>query len=94
MFTNIQIFFDNSKNLLKKDGRLVVVSFHSLEDRIVKEFFKANSNSEKINKYNNTLEEKNFTFKLIEKQPVIVSEEEVKSNVRSRSAKLRWGIKC
>lgn len=85
---------EDSKYLLKKNGRLIVVNFHSLEDRIVKNFFKNNSNSQKINKYNNNIEEKNFTFKLVEKGPLIVSDKEAKSNIRSRSAKLRWGIKC
>lgn len=89
---------EDSKRLLKQDGRLVIVTFHSLEDRIVKNFFKENSNLEKINKYrqkcDNTIEEKSFAFNLPSKGALIVSEKEAISNPRSRSAKLRWGIKC
>jgi 16S rRNA (cytosine1402-N4)-methyltransferase len=59
--------------VLKKDGRVVVISFHSLEERIVKNFFKANQN----------------LFKILTKKPVEPSYEELKSNPRSRSAKLR-----
>lgn len=86
---------EDSKKLLKKGGRLVVVTFHSLEDGIVKDFFKKNSKMEKINKYsNNTIEELNFSFNLVDKKPLIVTEEETKNNNRARSAKLRWGIRC
>jgi len=62
-------------NFLERDGRLAVVSFHSLEDRIVKNYFKE-------------LAAKN-EGKILTKKPVIPSEEEVKNNPRSRSAKLR-----
>lgn len=62
-------------NVLKKGGRMAVISFHSLEDRIVKRFFKA--------------KEKNKEVKLINKKPIIPKLEEIKNNNRSRSAKLR-----
>ncbi len=58
---------------LKPGGRLAVITFHSLEDRIVKEFMR------------------NGEFELINKKPISPSEEEVRSNPRSRSAKLRAG---
>jgi 16S rRNA (cytosine1402-N4)-methyltransferase len=60
---------------LNSKGRLAVISFHSLEDRVVKQFFK-----EKIDKQEG---------KRITKKPITPSEEEIKSNPRSRSAKLR-----
>lgn len=85
------ILFD-AINLLKENGRIVVVTFHSLEDGIVKEFFKRNVDCEKNNKFSST-KSKKFVFKEISKSPIIVSEEEVLNNPRSRSAKLRWGIK-
>ena len=60
---------------LKKDGRMSVISFHSLEDRIVKRFFKE--------------KEKEGIIKIITKKPIIGTEKEIKENPRSRSAKLR-----
>ena len=60
---------------LKKGGRMSVISFHSLEDRIVKRFYKAKEKEEKA--------------KLINKKPFTPSIEEIRNNNRSRSAKLR-----
>ena len=85
---------NDSISLLKSEGKLIVITFHSLEDRIVKDFLKANSdmNFGKINKYK---EEKQFSyFKVLDKKPIIVSEQEARNNTRARSAKLRWAIKC
>lgn len=85
---------DFSKKLLKKDGRLVVVSFHSLEDRIVKKFFNENGDirKSKLNKYKDS--KFDSIFKVITKKPISVSIEEKELNKRSRSAKLRCGVKC
>ncbi len=87
------ILFDSIK-LLKSGGRLVVVSFHSLEDRIVKNFFNEYGDLKlgKINKYKNEI--KTPIFNVITKKPILVSEVEANSNKRSRSAKLRGAIKC
>ena len=85
------ILYD-SLSLLKENGRLIVVTFHSLEDGIVKSFLRRNINCEKINKFS-TCNRMRLEFKSISKNPIIVSEEEVERNPRSRSAKLRWGIK-
>jgi len=60
--------------LLTTGGRLAVITFHSLEDRIVKQFFQ---------------KEEHKTLNIITKKPVVATEEEIKSNPRSRSAKLR-----
>ncbi len=60
--------------LLATGGRLAVITFHSLEDRIVKQFFQ---------------KEENKTIKLITKKPIVASEEEAQINPRARSAKLR-----
>ena len=83
-------FLNNSISVLKKEARLAVISYHSLEDRIIKEFFKYEALSctcppkspicicDKVQK-----------LKVLTKKPVVPSEEEIKINKRARSAKLR-----
>ena len=72
---------------LKIGGRCAVISFHSLEDRIVKEIFKNNSFVEGDRLNFNT--EKEVKYKLVNKKVIIPSEEELEDNPRSKSAKLR-----
>jgi 16S rRNA (cytosine1402-N4)-methyltransferase len=76
-----------SVDLLDKGGRLVVISYHSLEDRLVKNFMKSGNFEGNIEKdfYGNPL----VQFKLITKKPVIPTDDEIKRNNRARSAKLR-----
>ena len=66
---------DGAPRALKAGGRLVVISFHSLEDRIVKDAFRSGS--------------RQGLYKLLTKKVVTASDEEVDRNPRSRSAKLR-----
>jgi len=66
---------DKGFKLLKAGGRMSVISFHSLEDRIVKRFYKKQTEES--------------LAKLINKKPIVAGEEEIKKNPRSRSAKLR-----
>lgn len=61
--------------ILESGGRMVVISFHSLEDRIVKNFFRDKKNEGLV--------------KILTKKPIIAQEQEIKENSRSRSAKLR-----
>lgn len=68
---------NQSVELLKTDGRLAVISYHSLEDRIVKRFF--------------VKAEQDGLMKRITKKPVLPSEEELRRNPSARSAKLRGG---
>jgi 16S rRNA (cytosine1402-N4)-methyltransferase len=84
-----------SKNLLRSDGRLVVVTFHSLEDKIVKQFMRDESGYEDrgVNKYKKEGIGSDFCFTLGTKKAIKPSDEEVGNNVRSRSAKLRFAIK-
>lgn len=78
---------EQSCDLLKKDGRLVVMSYHSLEDRLVKNFMKTGNFEAKVEKdfYGNLIS----PMEMITKKPVLAKEEEVFANPRSRSAKLR-----
>lgn len=85
-------FLANVKNILKKDGRLVIVSFHSLEDRIVKNFFKENSEKPIArSKYANDyiILNPDKWLKIITNKAEVPSDKEVTFNVRARSAKLR-----
>jgi len=80
--------------ILKKDGILIVVSFHSLEDKIVKYFFNLYSNLKKNpSRYLPYEENKSQLFKLLSKKPLIPSQEEIHQNKSSRSAKLRYVIR-
>jgi|TARA_B110000438_G_scaffold260005_1_gene269786 16S rRNA (cytosine1402-N4)-methyltransferase len=80
--------------LLSNGGVLVVVSFHSLEDRIVKNFFNIYSNLKKNpSRYLPEKEHKNNLFKLLVKRPLVPNIGELNQNPRSRSAKLRYAIR-
>jgi len=72
---NLGKLLASAPELLSKDGRIAVISFHSLEDRLVKNDFKQNE-SESI-------------YKIITKKPIVPTREEIASNRRARSAKLR-----
>jgi len=76
---NLKEALPQSIEILKPKGKLIVVSFHSLEDRIVKFFFKKETQNNRI--------------KILTKKPVRPSDEELKFNPRARSAKLRAAIK-
>lgn len=72
---NVESVLPQIVETLKSGGKVAIISFHSLEDRIVKNFFKDNAKEGKL--------------KIITKKPIVASDEEMKENPRSRSAKLR-----
>ena len=82
-----------ASKVLKKDGALVVVTFHSLEDRIVKYFLKSVSENKSVSRYVPKVDQPDTLFKMLEKKPIIPSSQELKDNMQSRSAKLRYVIK-
>jgi 16S rRNA (cytosine1402-N4)-methyltransferase len=73
--------------VMKPGGRIAIITFHSLEDRLVKQFFKDGAFDEQADPVYGRKSES--PFKLIHKKPIEASAEELKRNVRSRSAKLR-----
>ena len=83
----------NAYNILPIGGVIVVVTFHSIEDKIVKFFFKEYSEAKNSSRYlPKSISTKRY-FNLIKKKPIIPSSNEVKINPPSRSAKLRFGYK-
>ena len=84
----LEEMLEQTKAVLNKDGRVAVISFHSLEDRIVKNFFKNGSieEQEADDVYGTRIDN---PFTIITKKPITASSTEQKNNPRSRSAKLR-----
>lgn len=87
---NLKLFLSKSVNLIKSGGRIVILTYHSLEDRIVKELFRYETLSCICPKdYPVCKCEKVKRLKIITKKPITPGEKEIQFNRRSRSAKLR-----
>ncbi len=82
-----------AEQVLKPGGRLVVVTFHSLEDRIVKKYFADRSGRAAGSRHMPMVEDKPAIFDSLGKPMIAASEEEAELNPRARSAKLRAGIR-
>ncbi len=72
---NLETILKNLNKILKLKGRVAIISFHSLEDRLVKNYFRQMA--------------KEGRAEILTKKPIVASEEEIRNNPRSRSAKLR-----
>ena len=85
--STLKIFLHQCKEMLAPQGRLVVISYHSIEDRIVKNFMKSGNVSGEITKdfYGNVA----TPFEIINKKIITPSEKEIQENNRARSARLR-----
>ncbi|MCF8369128.1 MAG: 16S rRNA (cytosine(1402)-N(4))-methyltransferase RsmH [Bacteroidales bacterium] len=83
----LEDFLKQTPEMLKSGGRLVVISYHSLEDRLVKNFIKSGNFEGKAEKdfYGNI----QTHFQLVSRKPIVPSEKEIIENNRARSAKLR-----
>jgi 16S rRNA (cytosine1402-N4)-methyltransferase len=78
-----------AERILKPQGRLVAVSFHSLEDRIVKSFLASRGQTRAGSRHAPELKQPAPTFRALTKRPVVADADEVARNPRARSAKLR-----
>jgi len=88
--TSIEEVLPQAVTALKPGGRLAVISFHSLEDRIVKDFFREQSRDRVNPPYERIYEEeRKATLKEVNRKPIVPSDEEMQTNPRARSAKLR-----
>ncbi|GAB4400232.1 MAG: 16S rRNA (cytosine(1402)-N(4))-methyltransferase RsmH [Anaerolineales bacterium] len=86
----VEITLPQAVAALKSGGRCAVISFHSLEDRIVKEYFREQSKYLINPPYERIYEvERKAVVKLVNKKPILPTEEEIRDNPRARSAKLR-----
>jgi 16S rRNA (cytosine1402-N4)-methyltransferase len=83
----LKSFLNQSVQVLNTEGRLVLLTYHSLEDRMAKNFLKSGNIEGKIEKdfYGNVIS----PLRLINNKVIVATEEEVQNNPRSRSAKLR-----
>ena len=79
---------ETSITLLKSQGRMCVITFNSLEDRIVKEFFNKLAKEESVSRKLPTIENK-LEYRLINRKVIVASEEELENNNRAKPAKLR-----
>ena len=88
---SLKEMLEKSVEFLNSSGRLVIISYHSVEDRLVKNFINKSSFNSDFNKdlYGRKIE----YFKRINKKPIVPTDEEIALNTRSRSAKLRIGEK-
>lgn len=87
----LQQFLQQSAELLSPEGRLVVISYHSLEDRLVKDFMKSgNFEGEPIKDFFGNLQR---PLKPLTSKPILPTAEEIEENTRARSAKMRVATK-
>lgn len=88
---SLEKFLYGAAASLKEGGRLVVITYHSLEDRMVKNFIKSgNIQGEIVKDFYGNVE---TPFSALNRKPILPAESEISSNTRARSAKLRIAVK-
>jgi 16S rRNA (cytosine1402-N4)-methyltransferase len=87
----LKTLLEASLRVLKPGGRIAIMSYHSLEDRLVKNFFKSGNFEGKLEKdlYGNII----TPITSLTSKPIVPDDQEIEKNPRSRSAKLRIGVK-
>ena len=85
----IRLGLASSLKYLAPKGRILAVSFHSLEDRILKRFFSENSSLKRNNRHLPPTKDEMPKLKVVTKKPILPTDKEINENPRSRSAKLR-----
>ena len=87
----LEKFLEGAIKSLKQGGRLAIITYHSLEDRMVKNFIKAGNPSGVI--YKDIFGCSNSPLEAVNRKPILPTEEEIEDNTRARSAKLRIAVK-
>lgn len=85
----LEVVLNDGLEMLAPHGRMAVITFHSLEDRLVKETFKSVAVAKKVNKRLPQLGEEELVYQLVNRKPVLASSIELENNNRAHSAKLR-----
>ena len=88
---SLEKFLEGCAKSLKSGGKLVVITYHSLEDRMVKNFIKSGRTDGVLEK--DVFGQSKEPFEAVNRKPILPSEEEISENTRARSAKLRIAIK-
>lgn len=84
-------FLEQTVKVLRPGGRLAIITYHSLEDRLVKNFMRAGNFTGDVQK--DLFGRADVPFKLLTSKPIVASDSEIEANPRSRSAKLRVAVK-
>ena len=88
---SLEKFLEGAASALKPGGRLVVITYHSLEDRMVKNFIKAGNIEGEV--IRDVFGRSDTPFEAVNRKPILPAEDEIAGNTRARSAKLRIAVK-